>query len=310
VLQITVSTAAVTVIAGTAPPTAASGSANGAGNAATLNAPQGIAIYAGKLYVCDTGNHLIRLITSPATTATVTTFAGQSGTAAWTDGTGAAAAFDSPAAIVVDTRQAAAPIYVTMRHCIRKVTNAEAGSGAAIVTTLVGTAASGDVVGGLWADVRFNLPYGIAPTIDGSLRLLVIDTVAQKLKVVGRATATETASASLLPPTPAPVLPPPFPTPAPPTPAPPTPRPTVRVVTRTSTASRTVARVAGTNASGSRSGAGSAAGGAASGSNVSAAQAGVGTADLSGLYGSASPQGALSVCVAALLVVASLLAAV
>ncbi|MBI2498041.1 MAG: gluconolaconase, partial [Opitutae bacterium] len=81
----------VTTFAGA---TGQSGSADGPGATARFNAPQGLAVdAAGNVYVADTGNHTIRMITPDGI---VTTLAGQAGKAGHADGTTSAALFDSP----------------------------------------------------------------------------------------------------------------------------------------------------------------------------------------------------------------------
>ncbi|MBD1365073.1 cadherin-like beta sandwich domain-containing protein [Mucilaginibacter sp. ZT4R22] len=85
----------VTTLAGTG----ATGSVNGPGSSATFTVPIGIASdFDGNVFVADLLGQVIRKIT-PA--GQVSTFAGR-GTAGEIDGTGTAAAFDSPAAVAVD----------------------------------------------------------------------------------------------------------------------------------------------------------------------------------------------------------------
>jgi hypothetical protein len=102
------------------------GNTNGSGTAALFNNPRGIAKdAAGNFYIADYSNNLIRKIT-PA--AVVTTFAG-SGSAALTDGTGTAAAFNGPSDITIDPSD---NLYITDygNDRIRKITPA------GVVTTL------------------------------------------------------------------------------------------------------------------------------------------------------------------------------
>ena len=78
-----------------------SGSVDGVGRAARFNCPEGVAIDgAGNLYIADTGNYTVRLMT-PA--GVVTTIAGQAGRQGWTDGNVASALFHSPESIAVDS---------------------------------------------------------------------------------------------------------------------------------------------------------------------------------------------------------------
>ena len=84
-----------------------SGSSDGTGTAATFLTPRGIDIdISGNLYVTDSGNDLIRMIT-PA--AVVTTVAG-SGATALTNGVGTAAAFNQSRGITID--QSTGNIYI------------------------------------------------------------------------------------------------------------------------------------------------------------------------------------------------------
>ena len=151
----------VTTFAGT---NGAAGSADGTGTAASFNAPGGIASdAAGNLYVADSGNHTIRKITPGGI---VTTLAGTAGAAGSADGTGAAARFNSPSALVVDS---ASNVFVAdlANATIRKIT------AAGVVTTLAGTAGIVGSSDGTGAAARFSSPSGIA--IDGASNLYVGD---------------------------------------------------------------------------------------------------------------------------------------
>src|SRR5204863_8343244 len=77
------------------------GSSDGPGNAASFNAPYGVALdAAGNVYVADYYNHTIRKI---SLAGVVTTQAGIAGLASHNDATGGAARFDHPFGVAVDT---------------------------------------------------------------------------------------------------------------------------------------------------------------------------------------------------------------
>lgn len=139
----------VTTIAGAGPGN--NGYINATGVAARFSTPEAIAVDAsGTLYVADTNNHRIRKVTS---SGVVTLLAG-SGTAGAADGTGAAAQFNTPKGIAVDS---SGTVYVadTYSSRIRKI------SPAGVVTTLI------DASNGLQA--QFNSPEGVAVDTTGNL---------------------------------------------------------------------------------------------------------------------------------------------
>ena len=117
---------------------------DGAGSVAEFNEPNDfVANSSGSIiYVADTGNHVIRKIT---TQSAVTTFAGKAGQRGGTDGTGSAARFDSPRAVALDTSgnlfvidgvDASTPEWGTR---IRKITPA------GVVTSIAGNFGAGVV---------------------------------------------------------------------------------------------------------------------------------------------------------------------
>jgi sugar lactone lactonase YvrE len=140
----------VTTLAGTA---RAIGSPDGTGPAARFNTPQGLAAdQAGNVFVADSGNNKIRMIT-PA--GIVTTLAGAAGTPGSADGTGSAARFNGPTGVAVDND---GNVFAADNgnHTIRKITPAGA------VTTLAGTAGASGSVDGIGAAASFNDPQGVA----------------------------------------------------------------------------------------------------------------------------------------------------
>ncbi|MDB5025668.1 MAG: hypothetical protein JWP78_3423 [Mucilaginibacter sp.] len=138
--------------------TGATGADNGAGNIATFNLPEGVAVDAsGNVYVADNGNDLIRKITPEGV---VSTLAG-SGRAGSAGGTGPAASFNSPFGVAVD---GAGNVYVadSGNNLIRKIDP----SGA--VTTFAGSGARGaGNAKGLAA--TFNTPSGVAADAAGNV---------------------------------------------------------------------------------------------------------------------------------------------
>jgi sugar lactone lactonase YvrE len=152
---------AVSTLAGTA---GIGGRADGSGAAAEFFYPAGIASTAsGVLYVADTGNHLIRAMTSPGS---VSTLAGSAGSPGIANGTGNQALFDYPHGVAVN---GSGSVYIadSGNNVIRMAT--EAG----VVTTVAGTGIAGSATGTAGA-ASFNAPAGVA--VDASGNVYVADT--------------------------------------------------------------------------------------------------------------------------------------
>lgn len=198
------SAGAVSTFAGTA---GVAGNTDGNGTAASFSSPEGVAAdAAGNIYVADTGNHVIRKITTAGDVTTivstagkfvspvgivekggtlfvidagdhtlkkitaagvVTTLAGKAGTSGILNGTGGSARFNAPQGIAID---ALGNLYIadTGSSIIRKVTAAGA------VTTIAGSAGIIGNNDGIAANTRFNLPRGIA--VDASGSVFIADT--------------------------------------------------------------------------------------------------------------------------------------
>ena len=152
----------VTTLAGTA---GVAGTNDGAAASALFSFPQGLALDAsGNLYVADTGNNTIRMIT-PA--GTVSTLAGTAGVTGTNDGTGAAAQFNAPSGVAAD---GAGNVYVadTQNYCVRMIAPGKVVSTLAGVAGLLGhTDAPGNLA-------RFSTVFGIA--VDSAGNLVVADT--------------------------------------------------------------------------------------------------------------------------------------
>jgi sugar lactone lactonase YvrE len=155
------STGVVTTYAGSGQ----QGAADGESSVASFNYPSGIAIdSSGNLYVADTGNCIIRKI---STNGTVTTLAGTARSCGTADGQGAVARFGIPAGIAVDS---SGNVYVadTGNSIIRKVTPAGA------VSTLAGSIWNA-CQSKITADgYYFCNPYAL--TVDSSGNVYVADT--------------------------------------------------------------------------------------------------------------------------------------
>lgn len=94
------------------------GSADGPARAARLNTPAGIDVNAkGELFIADSGNHTIRMLT---TDGRLITIAGLAGVAGYADGSGSAARFAGPVGVKV-TADGSLLIADTSNHVIRQL---------------------------------------------------------------------------------------------------------------------------------------------------------------------------------------------
>jgi sugar lactone lactonase YvrE len=174
----------ITTIAGLA---GTSGTTDGTGSAARFNLPMGAGTdSAGNVYLADSGNHVIRRVTSAGV---VTTLAGNAGIAGTTNGTGTAAHFNAPSGIAVDS---VGNVFVadTLNHAIRKVTTA---GGVSTVAGLAGTSGSANGVGSV---ARFFGPQGVAVNAAGTT-LYVADTNNDVIRSIDLASSTVTTFAGL-----------------------------------------------------------------------------------------------------------------
>jgi sugar lactone lactonase YvrE len=143
------------------------------GTGAALSGPSGIALSGNLLYVADTGNNVIRLITNNGVHSGVSsTFAGL-GTNGYVDGASNIAVFSSPTGVAVSR---SGDVFVTdTNNCvIRKISAGQVSTFAGAGPT---SCASAD---GTSTAAQFNHPSGIA--LDASDNLYVADTVSNKIR--------------------------------------------------------------------------------------------------------------------------------
>jgi hypothetical protein len=168
----------VTTLAGIA---GTAGHADGTGTAASFAQPTGIAIDgSGNLYVADAGNNTIRKVTSAGV---VTTIAGSAGTTGSADGTGAAARFNSPRGVAVDSN---GNVFVADagNSAVRMI------SPAGVVTTLAGRPGNFANEEGTGSAAIFDEPAGIA--VDSAKNVYVSEELGY---VISKGAASTTSAA-------------------------------------------------------------------------------------------------------------------
>ncbi len=149
------------------------GTANGAASAARFFSPYGVMVDKNDtVYVADTFNNTIRVITPKGV---VSTLAGKAGVAGALNQKGTAATFNDPVSLAMDS---SGNIYVadTSNHLIRKITPG------GVVTTLAGLAGVAGTANGTGSTARFGLPYAV--TVDGNNNIYVGDTSNSTLREI------------------------------------------------------------------------------------------------------------------------------
>ena len=167
-----------------------SGNVNGTGTAARFDGPIGVAVdSSGNLYVADSTNDEIRMIT-PA--GVVTTLAG-TGAAGYVDNTtGNLAEFNYPTGVAVDSSGA---IYVAdfYNNRIRKIVCTSLTATACTVSTLAGQTSAGSL-DGTGVAAQFNEPSGVA--VDSSGNIYVADSANNEIRKITAAGVVTTIAGS------------------------------------------------------------------------------------------------------------------
>jgi DNA-binding beta-propeller fold protein YncE len=162
------------------------GSLDGTDSVAEFNQPWGVAVAGdGTAFVADTANHLIRKITSAGV---VTTLAGQSGTAAFADGSAFNARFSRPTGVAVNSAGTAVYVADYNNQRIRKIDLTQLSTSPTFVTTVTGSGVIGtsDGVGVL---AEFHNPFGVALNSAATL-LYVSDQNNQMIREITISTGT------------------------------------------------------------------------------------------------------------------------
>ncbi len=169
----------------------AQGSGDGVGPAARFYWPYGATISADGHFalVADTYNHTIRYI--DIDTSAVSTLAGSAGAAGSGDGVGSAARFNRPRGLALSADGSFALVADTNNHTIRRIDLASA-----TVSTIAGSPGVSGSSDGAGASARFNFPYDVAISSDGSFAV-VADTSNHTIRRIDLATNQVTTLAGL-----------------------------------------------------------------------------------------------------------------
>ena len=138
----------------------------------------------GNLFVADTNNNIIRIVTP---TGSTTTFAG-SGGAGSADGTGASASFNNPYSLAYDPASATVAVADTLSHRIRLVSFP-----GAVVTTLAGS--SQGYADGTGSSAQFAHPRGVAFQASTG-NIYVADAMNYRIRVITPAGVVATVAGS------------------------------------------------------------------------------------------------------------------
>lgn len=163
------------------------GSADGTGANASFNLPSGLAVdTAGNIYVADTGNATVRMITAGGV---VSTLAGTAGTRGYNDATGSAAWFRGGQGPAVDSQN---NVYLADNNnlTIRKITPQ------GVVSTFAGAAPALGMADGTGTNAGFYGPNGVATDTAGNV--YIADTLNCEIRKMSPTGAVSTLAGSTL----------------------------------------------------------------------------------------------------------------
>ncbi len=152
--------------------------ADGAGLTAAFHEPQGVAVDSrGTVYVGDTSNHCVRIVSPDGV---VHTLAGSAPQRGFKDGTGPQVAFHEPNGVAVDPHTGNVVVADTRNHRVRIV------SPSGEVHTLAGSGSRGGFKDGMSTQASFRKPTGVA--VDPHTGAVVVaDTFNHAIRIVSPA---------------------------------------------------------------------------------------------------------------------------
>jgi DNA-binding beta-propeller fold protein YncE len=156
-----------------------SGSVEGVGSTARLDAPRGIDISADGSFalVSDASQHIVSLLSPPPLAAASETVAGVAGQTGSSDGTEAVARFNRPIGVSISDGGLVV-IADTDNHTLRQATLITR-----TISTLAGAAGVAGSTDGSLAAARFNRPLGVSVNRTG-LTILVADTGNHTIRLI------------------------------------------------------------------------------------------------------------------------------
>ncbi len=141
----------------------------------TFRSPEAFANLMNRIFVADTGNHVIVEVVGAA--GEITTRAGQKGVASSADGSGETATFSNPAGIAIDAARMVAYISCYSTHSIRAMSLQPPFA----VTTAAGTVGPGYFDGPALGSAQFNMPRRLAFNANDRI-LLVADSQNNRIR--------------------------------------------------------------------------------------------------------------------------------
>lgn len=141
----------------------------GTGAAASFGSPVGMDVdSSGNVFVADSYNHRIRMVTSAGVVSTAAGNGAYGSGAGTTNGTGTGARFSSPRDVAIDKTSTYLYVADSGNNMIRRINSA------GVVTTYAGATSSGNTNSTTPTTARFSTPSGLA--VDSDNNIYVADT--------------------------------------------------------------------------------------------------------------------------------------